>query len=310
MNLSIVIATHNSLRFIGPCLKAIRANSDLVPEIVIVDNASSDGTVAYLRDQFPGVRLLVNSSNRGHCVAVNQGLAHSSRDYVLVMDADTILQSGVLEELLHFLEQRPDVRVVAPMILNGDGTLQPSARNFPRPLNGLFGRQSLLTRWFPRNPISRRYLGAETISPDRGPFAVECVSSACMMFPRRLVQQIGPWDEDFAGYWVDADWCKRAGPAGLIYCLSQVSAIHYEQNRKGVRKGSFRIRAFHQGAYIFYRKHFTAGLLDPRAIAAAVLLSLRAALLISIDRFLPPPTEPMTETVTHHTTLRFAEKGK
>jgi N-acetylglucosaminyl-diphospho-decaprenol L-rhamnosyltransferase len=310
MNLSVVIATYNSLPFIGRCLNAIRANSDRVPEIVVVDNGSCDGSAEYVQEKFPEVRLVLNRSNYGHTVAVNQGLSRASREYVLVMDADTILQNGVLEELLHFLEQRPDVAIVAPMILNGDGTLQPSARNFPRPLNGLFGRQSLLTRWFPRNPISRRYLGPETISLGSSSFAVEFVSSACMMFSRRLVHQIGPWDEEFAGYWVDGDWCKRAASAGLIYCLPQVSAIHYEQNRKGVKKGSARIRGFHQGAYIFYRKHFTAGPLDPRAIAAAVLLSIRAALLITIDRFLPPPTDTASETGSPQATLRFAEKGK
>jgi hypothetical protein len=307
MNLSVIIATHNSLAFIGRCLHAVQANSDLVPEIVVVDNASGDGTAQYIRDKFPEVRLVLNSSNDGHCAAVNQGLALASREYVLVLDADAIVQSGVLEELLHFLEQRPEVAIVAPMVLNGDGTLQPSARNFPRPLNGLFGRQSLLTRWFPRNPISRRYLGEETISPGRGSFAVEFVSSACMMFPRGLVQQLGPWDKEFHGYWVDGDWCKRAGKVGLIYCLPQVSTIHYEQNRRGVKKGSVRIRGFHRGAYIFYRKHYTAGFLDPRALAAATLLSTRAALLILIDQFLPVPA---TDAVSQNTALRFAEKGK
>ncbi len=310
MNLSIIIPTHNSLHFIGRCLDSIIGNGELAPEIVVIDNASSDGTRKYLRDKFPDVHLVANDSNLGHCVAVNQGLALAKRHYVMVLDADTIIQSDVLEQLLSFLQQRSDVAVVAPMVLNGDGTLQRTARNFPRPLNGLFGRQSLLTRWFPGNPISRRYLGEETISPGDGPFAVEFVSSACMMFPRHLVQQIGAWDEEFAGYWVDADWCKRARTIGLIYCCPQASATHYEQNRRGVRKGSSRIRAFHRGAYIFYRKHFTFGFLDPRAVAAAVLLSIRAGLLIAIDRFLPPPTNPTIESVSHHTTLRFAEKGK
>jgi N-acetylglucosaminyl-diphospho-decaprenol L-rhamnosyltransferase len=310
MNLSVIIATHNSLQFIGRCLESINANCELTPEFVVIDNASSDGTRQYLGDKFPEVRLIANNCNLGHCAAVNQGLVLATRDYVMVLDADTFIQNGVLEQLLHFLQQHSDVAVVAPKILNGDGTLQRSARNFPRPVNGLFGRQSLLTRWFPGNPISRRYLGEETISPRKGAFAVEFVSSACMMFPRRLAQQIGPWDEEFGGYWVDGDWCKRARTIGLVYCLPQVSVIHYEQNRRGVRKGSQRIRAFHQGAYIFYRKHFTLGYLDPRALAAAVLLSIRAGLLIAIDRFLPLPASPTIEPVSHSTTLHFAEKGK
>jgi GT2 family glycosyltransferase len=151
----------------------------------------------------------------------------------------------------------------------------------------------LLTRWLPRNRISRDYLG-DVDDKIREPYPVEFVSSACMVFPRRLTEKIGYWDEEFRGYWVDADWCKRAHAFGPVYCLPMVTVVHFEQNRRGVRKGTARILLFHEGVNRFYRKHYTAGWLDPRAIAAAVLLYGRAATLMVVDRFLPPPqsTDP------------------
>ena len=287
MNLTIVIATHNSWPFLQPCLESVYADCGADVEVVVVDNASTDQTRKLLSSTFPRAVLISNPVNYGHCRAINQGICRASRDYIMVLDADTILCGRVGETVVDFLIQRPDVAVVAPRIENSDGSLQPTARKFPRPINGLFGRQSLLTRWLPGNRVSRRYLG-DIDDTLREPYAVEFVSSACMAFPKRLTESLGLWDEGFRGYWVDADWCKRALNRGAVYCLPQVTVVHHEQNRRGVRKGSARIMLFHHGVNRFYRKHYTLGYLDPRALCAAALLSVRAALLMLVDIFLPP----------------------
>ena len=288
MNLTVVIATHNSWHHLQPCLASVYADCGPNVEVVVVDNASTDRTRELLAASFPQVLVIANLENAGHCIAVNQGIRRASRDYVMVLDADTVLTGRVGVTLTNFLDAHPNVSVLAPRMENGDGTLQPTARNFPKPINGLFGRQSLLTRWLPRNRISRAYLG-DIDDQMREPYPVEFVSSACMVFPRQLVSAIGLWDERFRGYWVDADWCKRAHAYGPVYCVPQVTVVHYEQNRRGVRKGTARILLFHEGVNRFYRKHYTRGWMDPRALLAAALLYGRAAMLIALDRFLPPP---------------------
>jgi len=274
---------------------------------VVVDNASTDNTRTVVA-AFPRVILESNAGNYGHCRAINQGIRRASRDYVMVLDADTVLRGRVGETIVKFLESRPDVAVVAPRMENSDRTLQPTARSFPRPINGLFGRQSVLTRWLPGNRISRRYLG-DIEDARREPYPVEFVSSACMVFPSRLSDSIGFWDEGFRGYWVDADWCKRALSRGAVYCVPQVTVVHHEQNRRGIRKGMARIVLFHRGVNRFYRKHYTFGYFDPRALCAAALLSVRAATLILVDMFLPPARE-VNRGNGAHLTVGAGERSK
>ena len=158
-------------------------------------------------------------------------------------------------------------------------------------MNGLFGRQSLLTRLFPNNPFSRRYLKIRGLKDTAtASVQVEHVSAACMLFWRRIYDQVGPWDEGFHSYWVDADWCMRIKKAGgEIYYLPTARIIHYEQNQRQVKKSPLRIIKFHTGALRFYTKHYTAGIYDPRSLAAAALLAVRTLLLLTTNHFKPQP---------------------
>ena len=200
----------------------------------------------------------------------------------MVLDADTVVLPGTVPRLIAFLRDRDDAAVVAPRMMNCDGSLQETARRFPTVAAALFGRQTILTRLFPNNRFSRTYLQRDK-QEESLPFEVDWVSAACMAFPRTLVERLGPWDEGFGGYWVDADWCARAQTVGRVFCLPAGRVIHAEQNRPDRRKGTRRIVQFHRGVYRFYRKHYTRGIFDPRALSAAAGLSLRAALLVLID---------------------------
>ena len=147
--LSVVIATRNSWQFLPDCLAAIRTDDSVLQEIVIVDNGSSDGTLSQLRQHHPSVRVVSNATNEGHCRAINRGLRMARGKYVLVLDADTVVGPGVTRQLVEFMRKRPDVVIAAPKMINGDGTVQESARTFPRPVNSLFGRQTMLASLFP-----------------------------------------------------------------------------------------------------------------------------------------------------------------
>jgi len=188
-----------------------------------------------------------------------------------------------------FMRQRADVGVAAPRTFNTDGTIQETARNFPSVMSAFFGRQTLLTRLFPGNRFSRRYLQKDRLG-EVEPFQVQQVSGACMIFRRAIVAEVGPWDEAYFGYWVDTDWCLRlAGTGKKVFCVPAARVVHHESNQRGKRKSPTRIWLFHRGAHRLYRKHYTRGWLDPRAWAAGVALAVRAAGLMLVNRFLPPP---------------------
>jgi|GEM_PF-368356 len=273
--LSYVLVGFNSRRFVQACVDSILADAPAGAEIVFIDNASSDGTAELLAARFPDVHLVINAENIGHCRAVNQGMKLARGRFIMVMDVDTEVVPGASAQLLQFLQSNPRVACVAPRMLEEDGTIQETARNFPRPLNGLFGRQTALSRWFPNNPFTRGYLAKQNLNQDE-PFEVEWVSAACMVFPRETIDKAGYWDEGYAGYWVDCDWCKRIElSGGQVYCVPGAQVRHFEHNRPGRVRSASRLKMFNDGAYRFFMLHHTWGTLDPRALAARGALGLR-----------------------------------
>ena len=282
-SLSILITSFNCWDLLNACLRSIFSSDYPAFEIVVVDNASIDGTVEKLHITYPMVRVIENSENLGHARAVNQGFKLVTGQRVLLLDADTELRPDAITNMSAFLDDHPEVYLVAPRTFNSDGTLQHSARNFPSIMSGLFGRQSFMTRLFPKNPFSRRYLALYHIDTQT-PFRVQHVSAACMLFNREILSKVGLWDEGFHSYWVDADWCKSILKAGgNIYCVPKAVVIHHEQYSRFLKKSPIRIIKFHVGAYRFYRRHYTLGIWDPRTLIAAIALATRAFLLLVIN---------------------------
>lgn len=275
---SIVVVTWNCLRDLRRCLSAIFAGDFADLEVIIVDNGSGDGTLEYLRTEHPSVRLLCNEGNLGHSKGVNQGIEAAVGDYVLVLDADAELTPPALRGMVEFLSEHQNVAIIAPQMLNTDGSPQHTSRAFPNGLNGLFGRHSVLTRAFPNNPWSQRYLMTDVTGRD-APYPVEQVSAACMMFPRSLVAEIGPWDERYFAYWVDTAWCWRARSRGhIIFCVPAAQVTHHENNRPDRPRSFLRIWLFHVGAFRFYRTSKRFGWLDPRVSVALLGLTIRGVL--------------------------------
>jgi len=285
--ISVVIAAWNSWRFLEHCLKSLVRNNSVRREIIVVDNASHDETPARIKEHYPECQLLENNRNVGHVSAVNQGIKQAQSDYIMILDADTVLPAAALSQIVEFMSANSTASIVAPRLVNADGTIQETARSFPRFLNAVFGRQSYLTRIFPNNRFVQDYL-MRKYRDQQEHFEVHWVSSGCMVFRKELVERIGLWDTNYRGYWVDADWCMRAKQAGLrIFCLPSVRVIHHEQHRPGRKKEPFRIIHFHRGVYRFFRKHYSAGFLDPRLALVFLFLILRATILLVGNVFLP-----------------------
>ena len=283
---TIVIVNYNTKGDIRRCLQSLyEAKSRVLFDVAVVDNASSDGSVEMIRELFPEVRLQVNSANLGLVKGYNIACKHAASPYIMLLDSDTIVHTGAVDALHQFLVARPEVGIVAPQLLNVDGTNQLTARNLPSAMNGLFGRQTLLTQWFPDNPWSRRYLRVQDTTRDE-PYDVEWISFACGMFRAELLSRVGYFDEDYFVYWIDADWCHRVLNAGFrVSCVPAARVTHVEQNKKGRRKRPRAIIDFHRGAYLYFRKHHAISKWSPLGWAAMCGLSLRAGLHLTLNHF-------------------------
>lgn len=286
LKLSVIIVNYNGGDLVMACLESLFQNPPTAPfEVLVVDNCSVDNSAAAIAERFTSVRLLRMDSNQGLTKAFNRGIASSRGQYVLSLDNDTIVNPGVLDAMIKLLDETPQAGACGAKLVNPDGSPQHTARRFPNAWNSLFGRGTLLTKWFPNNPISQRYLMSDSESLD-GPYEVDTLSAACLLVRRRAIEQVGPLDEDFFVYWCDTDWCFRIKAGGWkIFSLPQHEIIHNENSRTRHRKGR-RIRGvldFHKGVYRFYRKHYIRSSWNPMNLVAIVGLSSRAGLLIATD---------------------------
>jgi len=252
--LNIIIVNYNSTNHLLVCLRSIyNSLKGLSAEIFVQDNASQDN-VDRVVDLFPDVNLTKNKSNLGFAKAVNQALKQSIVPYVLLINPDSHVKTGALKAMLSFMEANLDIAILGPKILNPDGSVQGSARSFPTLLTGLFGRTSLLTRFFPNNRFSIANIRT-TLSDGISPIEVDWVSGACMMIRRSAINAVGNLDESFFMYWEDADWCRRMTLRGwkVIY-FPKASITHHI----GVSSNQLLWRTiweFHKSSYLLFSKY-------------------------------------------------------
>jgi len=288
--LSIIIVNYNGGELLDHCLETIRENPPNVPfETILIDNASVDGSAQRARESFPETVFIANTENVGLSKAFNQGLAIARGDLVLSLDNDTRILPGSLQALVDVLDAREpgnEVGAVGSQLLNPDGSPQQTARRFPSALNAVFGRRSFVTRVWPNNPVSRRYLMQDERETGDAPYEVDWVSTAALMVSRKAIDEVGGLDEAFFVYWTDADWCGRIRAAGYGIRAVPASQIIHDENLKGKRRARRSTKMmidFHRGAYLYYRRHQASSPYSPMAIAALAGLSLRAATLIAWD---------------------------
>ena len=273
--LSVIIVNWNAGRALDDCLASLFASKPVgALEVLLVDNASTDGSQARAARDYPGIKILQNAENRGFAPGANQGLEWAVGELMLLLNPDAMLQPSTISLLVDFMNEHPEAAVVGPRLLNPDGTVQGSARRDPSPWTGLFGRDAPLTRLFPNNPVSRRELPNLCHVGD-APLEVDWISGACLLVRRAAYEQVGGLDERFFLFWEDADWCRRFRRAGWkVYYLPTAVGTH----RVGVSRAQRPMRSaidFHRSAYRFYRKHHLSSPFHPMIIplAAGLLIS-------------------------------------
>jgi GT2 family glycosyltransferase len=252
--IDIIIVNYNSTDCLLDCLESVYGELCGTPAIIwIVDNGSSDG-IDRITDRFPEVLLARNNRNLGFAAAVNQGLKKTSSSYVVLLNPDSYILKGFFPAMLPFMEENPRIGIAGPRILNGDGSVQGSARSFPTPLTALFGRASLLSRLFPKNSVTKANVLTEA-SDGVHPMEVDWVSGACMVVRRKAIEAVGCFDERFFMYWEDADWCRRMRQGGwsIVY-FPPAEVVHHVGVSSGKRAfGS--LFEFHKSAYLLFEKY-------------------------------------------------------
>jgi GT2 family glycosyltransferase len=248
--LAIVIVNHNTRKDLENCLQSLHDHPpNVLHEIVVVDNASRDGSVEAVRSRWPDVRVIALNSNVGFASANNEGIRRSESELVLLLNSDTIVPHGAIDRLIAALRELPGASVVGPKIVNGDGRSELSYGRMMTPLSEL--RQKLLVRY-----ASPMRLAAMTSRTRR----VDWVTGACMLVRRRDAEAAGLLDERYFMYCEDVDFCAAVrANGGKIYFtpLAQIVHLRGRSWRPGSATGSDS-DSYHRSQLAFYRKHHPA----------------------------------------------------
>jgi len=220
---SVIIVSYNTRELLRECIESIlcEQGDGLAVEVIVVDNASADGSAAMVAERFPQVRLIANPDNRGFGAACNQGLEVARGRYALILNADIRAQPGALQRLVAFMDAHPDAAVCGGQLRYPDGRIQPScARDLT--LWWVFCEQSMLAKLFPRTRLFGGYW--RTHWDFSATIETEQVMGACMMLRRPFPR----FDEDYFLYCEDTDLCYRVRQAGgRIYYVHDAVFVHH-----------------------------------------------------------------------------------
>jgi GT2 family glycosyltransferase len=255
LDVSICIVNWNAACYLRACLRSVVEQQwRSTWEVIVVDNASTDESVAMLRQEFPqaDVRLIVNASNRGFAAANNQAFDAAHGRYFLLLNNDTVVLPGAIDQMVAFADAHAQAGMVGCRLLDPDGSLQPSCRSFPG-LRIMLFRALYLDKLLPHN----RWTGANYLSywPHDTVRAVDVASGCCLLARRAAVEQIGPLDERFVFYFEETDWCRRAWQAGWkVYFTPAAQVIHYG-GRSSSRQPATMSVLYLDSLIKYFRKH-------------------------------------------------------
>lgn len=258
VDLSICIVTLQARDYLEKCLGSIEENTPrLSYEIIVVDNASRDGTADMLRDTFPQVRLQENEKNEGFTRPMNHALRQARGRLLLLLNPDTLVLPHALEKMVAFLDNHPQAGLCGPKVLNRDGSLQKQCRRSAAGPWDTFSYFSGLAALFPTSPLFGGYL--MTYLDEDFTHEAEAISGSCMLVRQAVIDQVGYLDEDFFAYQEDADFCFRARQAGWrIFYYPDAQIIHFG-GQGGTRVYPYRsIVEWHKSYWLYYRKNFAS----------------------------------------------------
>ncbi|MEZ6194185.1 MAG: glycosyltransferase family 2 protein [Planctomycetota bacterium] len=255
-DLSIVMLSWNTEELTCAALEALargREGSPLALEVIVIDNASADGSVEAVRTRFPWVRLYRNEENLGYARGVNQGLELATGRYLCLLGSDTEVRPGTFERMIGFLEEHEEVGGVAPRLVNPDGSPQRACMRFPDLRVALWYDTWLEERW-PKNRVLDRY-NYRDWSHDADA-RVDQPPGTCFLVRREVYDEIGPMDRRLWLFFNDVDWCLRMRKAGWeIWYLHEGTEVLHHLGASTSRFAHFPFE-WHKNRLQFYRKHY------------------------------------------------------
>ena len=221
-DLSIVVVSYNTKEMTEACLSSLFENvGDLSVQVILVDNNSTDESVAMVKAKFPRVELIENAENCGFAAANNQGFSISTGDYVLLLNSDTVVLGDVLQKSVEYLKNHADVGAMGCRVLNTDKTMQPTCSGYPT-----LGRLFLLTTGLDRalgvKALDRYLLRHWQRDSERD---VEIISGCYLMLRREVLDRVGGLDERFFFFGEETDWCLQMRRAGWALRFAPVGEI-------------------------------------------------------------------------------------
>ena len=254
MKLSVVIVNYNVKYFLELCLYSLyRAINGVPTEIFVVDNASEDGSVEYLKVRFPEVIFISNKENYGFSRANNQAIELAKGEYILVLNPDTVLGENVVKDCISFMDANPQTGGAGVRMITGNGSFLPeSKRGFPDPLSSFYKFAGLSTLF----PYSHRFgkYHLRFLNNNKS-HSVDVLAGAYMLLRKETLQKSGSFDEDFFMYGEDIDLSYRIKKAGYENYYLPYSIIHYKG--ESTKKDSFKyVFTFYEAMIIFFKKHY------------------------------------------------------
>jgi N-acetylglucosaminyl-diphospho-decaprenol L-rhamnosyltransferase len=248
--LSIVIVTFNSASHIDTCLRSLVEQRPVIDHaIVVVDNASTDGTAAAIRARWNGVRVIDAGANLGFARANNLGIQQTFGPLILLLNPDTSVPAGALDTLAAALDARPDVAIVGPRLVNADGRAELSFGRMMSPLAEL--RQKFLVRGSERaGPVA-----AYVESVARKEREVDWVSGACLLVRRSDAEAVGLMDERYFMYAEDVDFCAAVRARGRRVLFFPSAEIVHLRGQSRATASAATERAYRRSQLAFYEKH-------------------------------------------------------
>ncbi|MFZ5364069.1 MAG: glycosyltransferase family 2 protein [Patescibacteria group bacterium] len=228
MDLSIIILNYRARGLLKECLKGIKmVHPKLDYEIIVVDNASGDGTAQMMRESFPEINFIASEENLGYAKGNNLGIKKARGRYVMIVNPDIIVFPGVLESLVHFLDERQDVGIVGPKLLNPDKSLQYSCYRFPGFWEPVYRRTPLGRFDFAKKKLDHYLMKDFDHNSVR---EVDWLLGGCLLIRRKALDDVGFLDERYFAYFDDVDLCRSIWEKKwkVVY-NPEVSVIHFHR---------------------------------------------------------------------------------
>ena len=254
IDVSIIIVNWNTRHMTCDCLRSVYEQTQGVSfEVILIDNASYDDSVATIKKEFSKVKLIANNKNLGFCKATNQGLEVAKGKYLLLLNSDTVVLENAVEKTIQFAEKHDRIGIVGCQLIYPDGSFQGSCFRFPGICGSILASFGL-SKLFPKSTVfnMERYGNRLWDKPRE----VDCVMGSFMLIKRQVTDNIGMLDTDYFMYGEETDFCFRAVKAGWkVFYYPDAKLIHYYGgSKKSYEDAAWAYRSVYRGIYLFMNK--------------------------------------------------------